>query len=135
FITRIPGTLKLVSQVIRQALKWDMWQRLDDTTRYCGLELCHYGMAQRWLVVSSQAALERAAQFLAVCRRLKMGAMGTRWPGRGSHLCRRCALPRQGEMLRLRQIVCATKYEKLREGRKSPAAIMAWLTALHPALQ
>jgi transposase len=60
FITRIPGTLKLVSQVIRQALKWDMWQRLDDTTRYCGLELCHYGMAQRWLVVSSQAALERA---------------------------------------------------------------------------
>jgi transposase len=60
FITRIPGTLKLVSQVIRQALKWDRWQRLDDTTRYCGLELCHYGMAQRWLVVSSQAALERA---------------------------------------------------------------------------
>ena len=39
FITRIPGTLKLVSQVIRQALKWDMWQRLDDTTRYCGLEV------------------------------------------------------------------------------------------------
>ena len=60
FITRIPGTLKLVSQIIRQALKWDMWPCLDDTTRYCGLALCHYGMAQRWLVVSSQAALERA---------------------------------------------------------------------------
>ena len=60
FITRIPGTLKLVSQVITQALKGDTWQRLDDTTRYHGLELCHYGMAQRWLVVSSQAAMERA---------------------------------------------------------------------------
>jgi transposase len=60
FITRIPGTLKLVSQVIKQALQWDMWQRLDDTTRYCGIELCHDRMAQRWLVVSSQAALERA---------------------------------------------------------------------------
>jgi transposase len=60
FVTRIPGTLKLVSQVIRQTLTWDMWHRLDDTTRYCGIELCHYGMAQRWLVVSSQAALERA---------------------------------------------------------------------------
>jgi transposase len=60
FITRIPNTLKLVSQVITQALTWDRWQWLDDTTRYHPVELCHYGMDQRWLVVSSQAALERA---------------------------------------------------------------------------
>ena len=60
FITRIPGTRKLVSQVISQALQWDRWHRLDETTRYACLELCHYGMAQRWLVVSSQAAMERA---------------------------------------------------------------------------
>lgn len=60
FITRIPGTLKLVTQVITQALKWDTWQGLDETTRYEPIELCHYGMAQRWLVVWSQAAYERA---------------------------------------------------------------------------
>ena len=60
FITRMPGTLKLVSQVITQALQGDRWHRLDETTRYDSLELCHYGMAQRWLVVSSQAAMERA---------------------------------------------------------------------------
>ena len=60
FITRIPGTLKLVSQVITQALQCDRWDRLDETTRYYAVELCHYGMAQRWLVVSSQAAMERA---------------------------------------------------------------------------
>ena len=60
FITRIPGTLKLVSQVIRQALQRDTWHELYNTTRYQCLELCHYGMAQRWLVVSSQAALDRA---------------------------------------------------------------------------
>jgi transposase len=60
FITRMPGTLKLVSQVITQALQGDRWHRLDEMTRYYGLELCHYGMAQRWLVVSSQAAMERA---------------------------------------------------------------------------
>jgi len=59
-ITRIPGTTKLVSQVITQALQGDRWHRLDETTRYDSLELCHYGMAQRWLVVSSQAAMERA---------------------------------------------------------------------------
>src|SRR5919199_1742656 len=60
FITRIPGTLKLVTQVIGQALTWDTWQRLDETLRYQPIELCHYGMAQRWLVVWSQASLERA---------------------------------------------------------------------------
>jgi len=60
FITRIPATLKLVSQVIRQALQWDTWQPLDPHTRYQPLTLCHYGMAQRWLVVYSRAALERA---------------------------------------------------------------------------
>src|SRR4029453_15442712 len=60
FITRIPNTLGAVSQVIAQALTWDTWHRLDATTRYQCIELCHYGMAQRWLVVHSQAALERA---------------------------------------------------------------------------
>ena len=60
FITRMPGTLKLVSHVISQALRWDAWQELDATTRYQRLALGHYGMAQRWLVVSSQAACERA---------------------------------------------------------------------------
>jgi transposase len=60
FITRIPGTLKLVSPVMSQALPWGPWQPLDDNTRYQPLALCHYGMAQRWLVVYSRAAFERA---------------------------------------------------------------------------
>ena len=60
FITRIPHTIGAVSQVIRQALTGDTWHPLDEKTRYQRLELCHYGIAQRWLVVHSQAALERA---------------------------------------------------------------------------
>ena len=59
-ITRIPATLKVVSQGIGQALQWDTWQTCDDPTRYQPLALGHYGMAQRWLVVYSQAACERA---------------------------------------------------------------------------
>lgn len=50
FLTRIPGTLKLVAQVLTQALTWDTWQRLEDTTRYERIEVGHYGRAQRWLV-------------------------------------------------------------------------------------
>ena len=38
FITRIPNTLNLVSQVITQALRWDTWQRLDAPTRYQRVE-------------------------------------------------------------------------------------------------
>ena len=60
FLTRIPNTLNRVSQVITQAWRWDTWQRLDDPTRDQRVELCHYGMAQRWLVVSSEAAGQRA---------------------------------------------------------------------------
>ena len=60
FITRIPATLNLVAQVITQALQWDTGHHLDDATRDQCLELGHSGMAQRWLVVSSQAAMERA---------------------------------------------------------------------------
>ena len=60
FITRIPATLKVVSQVIHQALQWDTWQPVDPKTRYQPLALGHYGMVQRWLVVYSQAAFERA---------------------------------------------------------------------------
>jgi transposase len=60
FITRIPQTLKVVSQVIRQALVTDTWQRLDEQTGYQCLQLCHFGIEQRWLVVQSQAAAWRA---------------------------------------------------------------------------
>ena len=44
------------------------------------------------------------AQFLAVCRRSRMVAMGTRRPRRGARLCRRCALPRRRETPRPRQM-------------------------------
>ena len=75
FITRIPNTLKLVKQVIHQALQWDTWRRYDDTTRYHRVGLCHYGMAQRWLVVYSDAAYERAAATVSTARKREYEAI------------------------------------------------------------
>src|SRR5215467_7427345 len=43
FMTRVPGTLTLVTHVIAQALRWDTWQSLDETTHYQAIALCHYG--------------------------------------------------------------------------------------------
>ena len=68
FIPRIPHPLKRVAQVVTQALPEDTWQRLDDTMRYHRIALCHYGRVQRWLVVSSQAALERAEATVSKAR-------------------------------------------------------------------
>jgi transposase len=75
FITRIPNTISAVSQVIAQALTWDTWHYLDAKTRYQGIELCHYGMAQRWLVVYSQAALERAEATVTTARQREEAAI------------------------------------------------------------
>ena len=77
FITRIPDTLKLVSQVIRQALREDTWQALDDTTRYHRLELCHYGMAQRWFVICSEAAMQRAETSVSKAQKRECEAIET----------------------------------------------------------
>jgi transposase len=75
FITRIPHTRKRVSQAITQALTWDRWHSLDATTHYHRMELCHYGMAQRWLVVSSAAALERAEASVSKAQQREFAAI------------------------------------------------------------
>jgi transposase len=40
-----------VAEAITPALALESWARLAEATRYQRLELCHDGMAQRWLVV------------------------------------------------------------------------------------
>jgi transposase len=67
FITRIPGSLNDVHQVIRQALASGQWQPVDDESScsYHRVDLCHYGIQQRWLVVCSQAATRRASKTIA----------------------------------------------------------------------
>lgn len=64
FITRIPETLKVVQQVIDQAWDFDQWQSLDETLSLKRVDLCHYGIAQRWLVVYSKAAWQRVEKTL-----------------------------------------------------------------------
>ena len=74
-LTRMPGTLKRVSQVISQALRWATWQPVDDAPRYQRLALCHYGRAQRWLIVSSEAALQRAEQRVSKAQKRELATV------------------------------------------------------------
>lgn len=65
FVTRIPETLKVVGQVIDQAFDLDAWQMLDEANKYQRLDLGHYGIDQRWLVIHSLEAAQRAHKTIA----------------------------------------------------------------------
>ena len=65
FITRIPGGLKVVYEVIEQCLAMGNWQPYDEQTSYQRVDLCHYGIEQRWLVMYSESAYHRAIKTLA----------------------------------------------------------------------
>jgi len=65
YITRIPDTVKPVGVLIDQALKWnDQWTVINEDYRFQCFELGHYGIDQRWLVVWSENAFERAGKTL-----------------------------------------------------------------------
>lgn len=62
FITRIPNNITEVSETIDRALATpDNWQRLDDDRQMQAFAIEHYGIKQRWLVVSSETSRQRAA--------------------------------------------------------------------------
>lgn len=72
FITRIPGTLKVESQVIDQAWRFNEWKPLCEGYKCQSIRIGHYGMEQRWLTIFSDAAWERAQATLEkACAREK----------------------------------------------------------------
>ena len=63
FITRIPNSIKRVGETIEQALDRPYaWRRLEDGRFMQRFKVNHYGIAQRWCVVSSETSRERAAR-------------------------------------------------------------------------
>lgn len=61
FITRVPQTLNLANALIDQSLGFHGdWRVLDENYKYQLVELGHYSMDQRWIVVFSQHAYSQA---------------------------------------------------------------------------
>ena len=65
FLTRIPESLQVAQQVIQQAWAWNHWQPLDENSRFQRIDLGHYGIEQRWLVVTSQTGWQQAEEAVA----------------------------------------------------------------------
>jgi len=60
FITRIPETNKPAKTTIQDALNLDSWETWDENRKYTCFEVEHHGIKQRWIVVFSDTALNRA---------------------------------------------------------------------------
>jgi len=61
FITRIPGTLALEQSLIQETLAApERWHELTPGYRYHSVNHTHYDIKQRWLVIYSDAAYQRA---------------------------------------------------------------------------
>jgi len=61
FITRIPNTIKQVGETIDKALALpNDWKTLDDDRKMQTFHLEHYGIKQRWHVVSSETSRQQA---------------------------------------------------------------------------
>jgi transposase len=65
FLTRIPESLQVAQQVIDQAWAWNHWQRQDEDYRFQRIDLSHYGIEQRWLVITSQSGWQQAQEAVA----------------------------------------------------------------------
>jgi transposase len=62
FITLIPSTIKLEKTLISEALAAQTWTTIDDNYQYRVNEVEHMDIKQRWIVVNSKAAGERATK-------------------------------------------------------------------------
>jgi len=60
FITRIPETNNPAKRAIQDALKQDIWETWDEQRKYTCLEIEHYNIHQRWVIVFSEAAFNRS---------------------------------------------------------------------------
>ena len=65
FVTRVPSTIKRETQIVDQAIAEDDWQSIDDKYGICEYNLNLYGVNQRWIVVKSQPAFQRAEKTLS----------------------------------------------------------------------
>jgi len=73
FVTRIPNTIKRVSEIIDQALAVpNAWKTLNDDRKMQTFNVEHYGIQQRWHVVSSETSRQQAVK--TVDKRVKKAA-------------------------------------------------------------
>jgi transposase len=62
FITRIPRSINMESKIVKKDCTNGAWETLDAENKTCSINVEHYGIKQRWIVVSSEQAEIRATK-------------------------------------------------------------------------
>jgi len=75
FLTRIPESLQVAQQAIQQSWDWNHWEELDDNYRFQRIDLGHYGIEQRWLVITSQTGWQQAEAAVAKAQKKEQEAI------------------------------------------------------------
>jgi len=128
FLTRIPESLQVVQQLIQQAWAWNQWEQGDENYRYQRVELCHYGMAQRWVVIFSQAAWQRAEGTVARAQRHEQDAIqkqlyhlqAQRFPSEEEARARLHQVAAKWTYHQVAQVECTSQARYARTGRPTP---------------
>ena len=65
FITRVPNNISVVKEVVKQSWKQDIWKKIDEVYSYDSVELGHYEIDQRWIIVYSKNLWDQSEITLA----------------------------------------------------------------------
>ena len=128
FLTRIPESLQVAQQVIQQAWDWNHWQPLDDNYRFQRIDLGHYGIEQRWLVITSQSGWQQAEQAVKKAQEKEQEALNKQLyhlhaqrfsSEKEAHTCRD-RLARKWKYHQVDQTTCTSHIHYARKGRPTP---------------
>jgi len=128
FLTRIPESLQVVQHIIQQAWAWNHWQPLDDTYRYQRIELGHYGIEQRWLVITSPTGWQQAEQAVAQAQQKEYDTIqkqlyhlhAQRFGSAQEAYTRLDQVARTWKYHQVHQTTCTSQIHYARKGRPTP---------------
>ena len=113
-LPRLPKTLTRVSQVSTPARRGDAWHPVQATTRSQRGDCGHYGMVQRWRVVSAEAAVQRAEATVSTAPVRPEDAQ--RGPPKPSQACGVLGTPREASPRSAVEVIQASKAQAQVEG-------------------
>jgi len=128
FLTRIPESLQVARQAIEQTWDWNHWQPLDDNYRFQRIDLGHYGIEQRWLVITSQSGWQQAEEAVIKAQEKEQATIqkqlyhlhAQRFSSEQEASANLDRLARKWKYHQVHQVTCTSQIHYARKGRPTP---------------
>ena len=122
FITRIPKSIKESKMAVDEAIEHNQWVKLDENNKYFLKNITHYGVNQRWLIVYSKAAANRARKRIekAIFKENSSIVLQLKKISKLSFCCEKdalLALERLNKPLKYHDILLKSQIEKIKNNK------------------